>query len=710
MKNDVSCCVDQRRTNTVIKTDPPSPCSFDRKTMKLFEDGRCLTVFDYTLENALLFSQGDWSMIRRDLELADFNEACIEELETEFCEEIIRAFRVRRELIHYKKVCLHLFEETKMMEREFKQIMSFFFWNDADDKEKGMRSQLQAICDLLPSDVDNVDPYELEIVKLARKRHETGECSLLDRKILYMLSCGAWMYHVGVQKGIHDSRDLAKAICMSPRHPNGEEKGERPIKLEQLPLSLQVYSSILAFRRDLLSSTENSVPDNVDQNIKKDTSGTKALENILDSVRLNLNWHETAVHFLRCSICARGGFKALAIVQELELYKTHLVELQSLMQQTLKSFQENHVQSMKDMKISCLNEKGLSDVLGKAVQRLHNIHFLRGASKACSENLKWITMIQSLDLENSFHSTESQNRLFVASDYNYSYLPDDFKLGSLIENSREALDMFFIPCMRASIFRESWPPSTESNRTRVVAFDKYSVSGVNMKKFMQCNDCEGYYDNKWIRHNLCSFCEMKRREQHTGSYCLFQDCKGGKMNFSTFCLHANRCFYCDVPHSCEICRLFRGGGDLAIELVDSIQPGLLLLDFDRTFCSTKSGASPMPKGKKFQEGFQHSIDHNLRILVTSHAESAHIVTRNSHLQEIKEFLLKHDLPELANRVHIIPKKVSKGSYIKENFSDELKSHSCLFIDDDLRELTNDPWMCTQKNIHRLLFVRSFSNM
>lgn len=710
IKNESSYCLDSSRINMGIEADPPSPCSFDRKTMKLFEDGRGLTVFDYTLENSLLFSQGEWSMIERDLELAGFNESCIEELETRFCGEIVRAFRVRRELIHYKKVCLHLFEETKQMEREFKQIMSFFFWNDGDDKEKGMQSQLEAIRVLMSSDVDDVNPYELEDVKLAMKRHETGECTLVDRKILYMLSCGAWMYHVGVQKGIHDSRDLAKAICMSPRHPNGEENGERPIKLQQLPQSMQVYTSILSFRPELLPSTENLAPNNVDQNVKKGTSGAKALDNIIDCVRLNLQWHEQAIDFIRCSIYARGGFKALAIVQELELYKVYLVELQNLIRQTLKTFQSIHVQSLKDVDINSLNGKELADTLGKTVQRLHNIHFLRGASRACEENLKWITAIQSLGLQNSSYSGPSQSRLFVASDDNYSFLPEGFELESLIDNSRKALGTFFIPCMKASILRESWPPSAKSNRTRIVAFNKHSLSNINLKKLMRCDDCEGHYDNKWIRHHLCSFCEMKRREQHTGSYCLFQNCKGGKMNSSTYCPHANRCFYCDAPHSCEkFCRLSRGGGDLAIELVDSIQPGLLLLDFDRTFCSTKSGASPIPKGKKVQNGFTHSIDPDLRMLVTSHAESSNIVTRNSHLQEIQEFLLLNDLPELAKRVFVVPKKVSKGSYISEKFSNELKSHSCLFIDDDLRELTHDPWMCNQKNIHRLLFVRSVSN-
>jgi hypothetical protein len=714
--DDSSNCMDHRAPAEPAIISP-SPSLIYRKMMKLFQDGECLTVFDYTRENAFLFSQGDWSMIRRDLELAGVDASCIETLENGFCREIIRAFRVRKELVHYKKVCLHLFEEAKQMEREFKQIMSFFFWNDGDEKEKGMKTQLEAIQVLMPSDVDDGNPSEIETVQLAITRHETGECTLLDRKLLYMMSCGAWMYHIGLQKGIHDSRDLAKAICMSPRHPDGEENDERPIKLQQLPLSMQVYKSLLSFREELPQTSESSVRCDIEQHTMKGTSGAKGLEDILYSVHSKLQWHKNVVDFLRCSICARGGFKALAMIEELELYKTHLLELQSLVQETLKSFQLIHAETIDNMNIKSLNEKEVSNELKSAVERLHIIHFLRGASRACEENLKWITTILSLGLQNSSLYGSNHSRLFVASDDICRFVPNDFEFGSLIGKSRKALDTIFIPCMKASVLHESWPPSMESNRTRIVAFDKYTANeqmlesrAVNMKRFMRCEDCEGLYDNKWVRHNLCSFCEMKRKEQHTGSYCLFQDCKGGKMNSSTYCPHADRCFYCDAPYSCEkFCRLSRGGGDLAIELVESIQPGLVLLDFDRTFCSTKSGASPLPKGKKAKDRFTHSIDHDLRVVVSSNVESAHIITRNSHQKEIQEFLRMNDLPGLANRVHVVPKKVSKGSYINEIFSDELKIQSCLFIDDDLRELTNDPWLCQHKNIHRLLFIRTMSN-
>lgn len=196
--------------------------------------------------------------------------------------------------------------------------------------------------------------------------------------------------------------------------------------------------------------------------------------------------------------------------------------------------------------------------------------------------------------------------------------------------------------------------------------------------------------------------------------CIFEDCK---LPSSAFCPHVNRCFICDT-HTCEKCRLLRGNGEVATSIVETIQPEFLLLDFDRTLCSTKSGASPLPNGSRKQRKKSrhdkgsnvHTIDIELRTAIAAqHAYgSSHIVTRNSHKDEIKEFLLLNGLHELANNVNVVPKKKSKGSFIKETFYDNNTggSKKCLFIDDDIRELVNDPWMCNDDRVHRLLFVRA----
>lgn len=712
-----------------IRKPPHSFDFIDRDKMRLFKDGDGLTVYDYTLENSMLFSQGDWSMIRRDLELAGVEEEHIHALEIGPCREIIRAYRVRRELIHYKKLCLHLFEEARKIERELKQCMSFFFWNDGDDRQDGIKAHIDAIIALLSYDLnEKKSPIEVDSVKVAIQKHEMGSCTLLDRKILYTLACSAWMHHVGIKKALHDSRDLAKAICMSPRHPDGEVYGERPSKLENLPHSMQIFASLCSAKlegsRKSKKNQESNAEDtyNVDSNIKKkDISGASSMNMILEVVQKSMNWPKEGIDFLRNSINARGGFKALAIVEELDVCYSHLTKLHHDIQEFLGNFKDLHSKCLSTM--SCTNrfEYGdEDDTLGAAVLRLNNIHFFHGASKACKENLKWIHEIKSFGLKFNTESLSKHPRLFVSGDNVHSnaacaFVPKDFELGSFVMISRQILDSILIPCMKASIKIESWPPLEESNRTRVLGFKgtfkagmKLGISIIDNKKLFYCQGCDGHFHHNWIRHNLCSICEMKRRDDHDGMYCLFHDCKGGKMNPYAFCPHANQCYYCDSPHSCEkFCRLSRGNGELVMELVETIQPNLLLLDFDRTLCSTKAGASPINR-KKNREIFTHSIDQDLRASIKALCGGvAHIVTRNSHKEDIQMFLRVNGFTDLAKRIHIVPKKTSKGAFIKNIFFKENEKHTCIFVDDDIRELINDPWMCQQENIHRLHFVRAF---
>ena len=157
-------------------------------------------------------------------------------------------------------------------------------------------------------------------------------------------------------------------------------------------------------------------------------------------------------------------------------------------------------------------------------------------------------------------------------------------------------------------------------------------------------------------------------------------------------------------------------------LVETLQPRLLLIDFDRTLCSTKSGASPLPQRRGAKEGYAHTIDPDLRIAIAAQRAygSSYVVTRNSNIKEIQMFLKMHGMEELANNVHVVPKKKAKGAFIREHFFnvesswDESSSTTgedgrvCLFIDDDIRELVSDPWMRSNEQVHRLLFSRAFN--
>ena len=102
----------------------------------------------------------------------------------------------------------------------------------------------------------------------------------------------------------------------------------------------------------------------------------------------------------------------------------------------------------------------------------------------------------------------------------------------------------------------------------------------------------------------------------------------------------------------------------------------------------------------------------MKAAAASHT-SAHVVTRNSHQAEITEFLRTQGLPNIT--VRVVPKKMSKGEFLKRTFFDQVQASgsneqpaelaandtiepqlnsaaqvesskvTCLFVDDDMLE-------------------------
>ena len=708
----------------------------------LYRDGD-LTIFDYSLKNALLFSQGDWSLIERDLLYAGIDTKSIEALTDETkngpCLQILAAFNLRTELINYKKVCLHLFEEANRIERDLKQALSFFFWYDGDDPIYGSRAHIDALRSLLLVPTDTVyqeNWMRYDDIREAVERHsDHGACTMKDRKLLYTLASGTWMFHRGILRAINDARDVVKAICLSPRHPDGELHGERPIKLQTLPHSMLVHQIGKKAEKVLQEKYRSRCPHDSALNanvvsynqqystIKTHvrTRGVDALNCILENVRTELSWTPDAVDFLSKSIIARGGFKALAIVEELQNYKYHLEQLIVTTEDILKRYKQRQSAIFETLYVEgLLDEKFTVDDGSEAIRYHKEIHHLGGAIHCLRENSYWVTaLLSSLEGKNG-----TKQRIFVTGDNSgsnnsCSFLPREFQLGKFVMASRRILDDILSPTMRVSMLNESWPPKLGSRRRRVVAYDeetlKSASTNVGKRKLQRCKDCDGQFANIWIRHSLCFSCESYKRDSRVLDECIFENCTAGP---GAFCIHSRRCFHCDASHSCEqLCRLSKGNGEFALNLVESIRPKLLLLDFDRTLCSTKSGASPLPTRKQMTTSMKdkrvHSVDQDLKlaILATQAFGTSHIVTRNSHKLEIEQFLRLNGLVVLTSNVHVVPKKVTKGSYIKEAFfkceEDSIRNAGtkCLFIDDSLAELINDPWLREAPYIHRLLFVR-----
>ena len=166
-------------------------------------------------------------------------------------------------------------------------------------------------------------------------------------------------------------------------------------------------------------------------------------------------------------------------------------------------------------------------------------------------------------------------------------------------------------------------------------------------------------------------CEATRR---AAGRCPFDDGSPGELH--AFCAHQRRCVVCDggAFALCEPCNLARGDGEAVASLVEERQIDVLFCDFDRTLCTTKSGASPLQSKR-----VTHSIDADLAAAAAL-ARRAYVVTRNSHRADI---LLSRRAGRRFDDVVVVQKKKSKATEIAPRLAPGERG---LFVDDDVRVL------------------------
>lgn len=119
---------------------------------------------------------------------------------------------------------------------------------------------------------------------------------------------------------------------------------------------------------------------------------------------------------------------------------------------------------------------------------------------------------------------------------------------------------------------------------------------------------------------------------------------------------------------------------------------MLFLDFDRTLATTKSGASPLLGSQ--------SVDPELAALIATH--TAHVVTRNRHIDEIRTFLREQGVRVAG--VHHAGKGVSKADAMLQVLPALASGAHAIFVDDDVRECLDSQVMALP-GLLRVLFRR-----
>ena len=240
----------------------------------------------------------------------------------------------------------------------------------------------------------------------------------------------------------------------------------------------------------------------------------------------------------------------------------------------------------------------------------------------------------------------------------------------------------------------------------------------------ECVRCGGQFGTLWIGNGRCCFrCEEGMRSR--------LECPVSKRCPSAaFCPHSLRCIACE-RWSCELCGVVCGDGEDVVAMVECTDPHVVFIDFDRTLCTTKSGSSPL-RGS-------HSLDRELWGLVRGGRWDVRVVTRNSHVDDIKTFMRRFAANEGGDSpggdspggdppggdppggdspggdssfdaipVHHVGKGVSKGAVIRgacdEKASVVGSPVRAVFVDDSAAELL-DAEVAGVPGLTRVLFSR-----
>jgi len=595
------------------------------------------SVLDASSENILSYCCGSWTLIQRDVTAVLDEKLAQSALALLGSLGVCEAFRLREELVNYKKVLLHVHQQGLSVERSLCQLASFFH----EERVK---------CD----------------GGFSRPSTRRGEIA------------DAVMQCKGRCEATYDARQIGKLLCNLPRHP---EKG-RPRALEELPFSLRSWRIAAAALPDAPAEAQLGSQSSWHANAHAGIS--------------SLPWPPHVREFVRMVLVCRGADKALRIRDELvrvlaslercilqaDAALAHVAGLPTP-EETARQLEEKHVLPGDEVS----GQDPSRAAMAAAMQRQRHFNLLTGCMAPLRETLHWLKAIEEAAASDS-------GRLFVAGDgrgipaVRYGArpeappafcLPKGFQGGSAPEDQRLLnIIQTYTPQMHEILAMSGWPDSIchrLGNASPEAAAATPSQSA--------CSRCDRRFSALWLNRGICCECEAAARAE---GQCPFS--KGCQSLW--FCTHAHRCLKCD-SHSCDQCRFSRGDGEHVAHLAARLRPARIVLDFDRTLATTRSGGKPV-FGKD-------SVDQDLLSMLWDYPGSCMVVTRNSHVQDIKSFLTSHGAPDLV--VHSLRRPKSKAEHILPGLQ---PGDRALFVDDTIAELM-DPLVSQSESVHRVLFIR-----
>ena len=652
-----------------------------------------------TLELAL-FAVG-WDHLERDLQAAlSPTDLCTVEATLE-CHGVRAAMVCRDNLVNYKKVLLGIYQNSVVLSHDLRRLATFYREPPADYAKRnacdGGRGYMRP------------EPY----------------CTLSD----------ALGTTEGATSGLLDGRRFIKAVCCVPRHPDARpaeawrskehaapENGQpfnhyrcAGLLSEALPEALKSWRMLKEACAAVGAPSAKGAPRTeigrvLDDILEEAAEAVRSLEpedgcgwaELLSELE-TLHLETGAVWAVRCILIARGGAKALlvaaesrrvakvmgAVLHASEACETIVVQAA----EAAKAEADAHADittaggctdktwepvanDAPDGGVSAAFVKlGHPSLRAKVMARKHACT-LSGLRASLAIVWHWL---KAIAVENT-----DAKVLFIGADADDArvgcvhFAPKGFDaLARLFDTPRRLSDVHAAEMVRR-VEADGWPEWMAA-----VASASDGGARTNGKRAAPpCTHCGLRHAPTWVRDGVCLGCEHRVRRE---GRCPF----GKSCGPHSWCVHASRCLLCD-RWSCEACRFHQGDGADVAALVASLRPEWLCVDFDRTLCSTRGG-SPL-RGN-------HSIDEELVGVMSQYVDAGrvHVVTRNTHVDEIRQFLDDKGLRGVP--VHRVARPRSKAEIVCAS------EGVALFVDDTIAEHLDEE-IRDAPNVVRFLFARS----
>ena len=678
--------------------------SFRRIARRTPNDALC--VLDVTPTNIYEFEQG-----RIELFLAELvPSAAVPVAATAAVSRLIAthrvcdALRMRRELINFKKVMLHVHAAAMALERELRRAASVLY------------------CKLSSAPSLETERYLRLCVALAQLK--------------------------GASLAANGARRRTKAVCTVHRHPEAclPASTRALVELKAATAALRFAARIdTQEEKEAEDSTASSggaaggasaeasaVPPTAPPSPSLPPPRWDALRDAVRALAAARSWPPHASHFIECALIARGVAKALTMVDELESYGRALTALPAAIdraRQRLGALQQRAAERSQSGNVPReALPNGVSEV---GVHASRHLHTLAGVEEVGCDTLHWVEVLLAIATSDAPPPPHSTTTLFLGGDGIASMtVPPGFHAFGALQRARDAA-LRARPAVAARIAGSCWPPALGSSEW------SDAVAGSQGP----CGRCGGRFTSLFLEART-GFCTRCAAELRALGVCPGAEKRGTAHPARAWCPHEQRCFACD-RHSCARCRLWRAAdGDAAHEIVAAqlLSPEVggsrsrsgsdsdsdcaagespmkrrttrrttLMLDFDRTLCTTRSGNPP--------DAARHRIDAGLVALaarVVRTGGRVAVVTRNGHRDAIRAFLVaRMPLPggveakeweEGGVGVRCVKReKIGKGDVVREALARDGAAAAVVFIDDDIAEHTNDVVFAEDERVYRILF-------